>query len=125
MQKESHSFVDLEYERPAEGKRAKTVSATPDIIKAYEKDPNAVKLDPAGYFVILPKAEGNTILVEHYSYGNQLLRIIQGSDARNIYWTIIENGWVTELSHSAYLGKELTKAEMSMTYGFKYVQDMA
>jgi len=42
-----------------------------------------------------------------------------------IYWTIIENGWVCEMSHAAYLGKELTKAEMSMKLGFKYVQDKA
>ena len=96
-----------------------------EIIQVEEKDPDKVKLDKAGYFVIVPKAESNTILVEHYSYTNQLLRVIKGKDSRNIYWTIIENGWVTELSHAAYLGKELTKAEMSIKQGFKYVQDKA
>ncbi|MFL0266794.1 DUF4346 domain-containing protein [Candidatus Clostridium radicumherbarum] len=101
------------------------MSSTIEVINVEEKDPNKVKLDKAGYFVILPKADSNTILVEHYSYTNQLLRIIKGKDARNIYWTIIENGWLTELSHSAYLGKELTKAEMSIKLGFKYIQDKA
>jgi len=38
---------------------------------------------------------------------------------------IINNKWVTELSHAAYLGKELTKAELSITKGFKFVQDGA
>lgn len=96
-----------------------------EIVNAEEKDPYKVKLDRSGYFVIVPKVDINTILVEHYSYTNNLLRIIKGQDARNIYWTIIENGWVTEISHAAYLGKELTKAEMSMSLGFRYVQDKA
>ena len=31
--------------------------------------------------------------------------------------------WVTGLSHAAYLGKKLVKAELSLQHGFKYVQD--
>ncbi|WP_291582686.1 DUF4346 domain-containing protein [Clostridium sp. UBA6640] len=103
----------------------KPIISTVDIINAEEKDPNKVKLDKEGYFVIVPKVENNAILVEHYSYNNQLLRIIKGKDARNIYWTIIENRWVSEMSHAAYLGKELTKAELSIELGFKYIQDKA
>lgn len=96
-----------------------------EIVNAEEKDPNKVKLDKCGYFVIVPKADINIIIVEHYSNANQLLRIIKGKNARNIYWTIIENGWITEMSYAAYMGKELTMAEMSMQVGFKYVQDKA
>ncbi len=95
------------------------------VITAKEKDPNKVKLDKAGYFVIVPKADKGIILVEHYNYANQLLRVIQSDNARDLYWTIIENGWVSEMSHAAYLGKELTYAQMSMQMGFKYVQDKA
>lgn len=102
-----------------------TIASSVEIVTAEEKDANKVKLDKAGYFVIVPRIDNNTILVEHYSYNNQLLRIIKGEDARNIYWTIIENEWVTEMSHSAYLGKELVKAEMSIKLGFKYIQDKA
>lgn len=96
-----------------------------EIVNAQEKDPNKVSLDKSGYFVIVPKADINLILVEHYDNTNNLLRIIKGNNARNIYWTIIENEWVTEISHAAYLGKELTQAEMSMHLGFKYIQDKA
>lgn len=103
----------------------KPMSMTVEVVNAGDKDQEQVKLDKAGYFVIVPKADKNIILVEHYSYTNQLLRIVKGEDARNIYWTIIDNGWVTELSHAAYLGKELTKAEMSIKLGFKYIQDKA
>ena len=99
--------------------------ASVEVVKAQGKDPQRVKLDKAGYFVIIPQPANGLIVVEHYSYKNQLLRVIEGQDARSIYWTIIENGWVTELSHAAYLGKELTKAEISMKFDYKYVQDGA
>ncbi len=89
------------------------------------KEPAKVKTDKAGYFVIIPQSEKRIIVVEHYNYDNTLLRIIEGKEARSIYWTIIENGWVTQLSHAAYLGRELTKAELSICMGFKYVQDGA
>jgi len=39
--------------------------------------------------------------------------------------TIVDDGWVTELSHAAYLGKELARAELSLQLGFRYVQDGA
>jgi len=32
---------------------------------------------------------------------------------------------VSQLSHAAYLGKELAIAELSLKYGFTYVQDGA
>ena len=103
---------------------AEAVSAV-KVITAKPKDPQKVKLDRAGYFVIVPKAELGIILVEQYNYANQLLRVIQGDNARDIYWTIIENNWVSEMSHAAYLGKELTAAQLSMQIGFKYIQDKA
>ena len=99
----------------------KPVMSAIETVTVKEKDPKAVRLDKAGYFVIVPKKD--VILVEHYSNANQLLHILKGENARNIYWTLLENQWVTELSHAAYLGKELAKAEMSIKLGFKYVQD--
>lgn len=84
-----------------------------------------IPLDRAGYFVILPLADRNVINVEHYSYDNTLLHIMEGPDARALYLAIIHEGWVTELSHAAYLGKELAKAELALDYDFKYVQDGA
>lgn len=97
--------------------------STVPVVQARE--PARVEMDKAGYFVIIPQSEKGIIAVEHYSYDNRLLRVIEGGDARSIYWTIIENAWVTQLSHAAYLGKELAKAELSMRMGFKYVQDGA
>lgn len=93
------------------------------IIQA--KESIKAELDKVGYFVIIPQREKGILTGEHYSYDNKLLRVIEGRDARSIYWTLIENGWVTQLSHAAYLGKELAKAELSIKLGFKYVQDGA
>ena len=88
-------------------------------------EPATTKLDRAGYFVIIPQPQRDLITVEHYSYENKLLRTINGATARSLYRTIIDNGWVTELSHAAYLGRELAKAELSIRLGFKYVHDGA
>lgn len=94
-----------------------------EIVQAQE--PQNIEMDKSGYFVILPDSKDRQILIEHYSYDDRLLRVIKGINAREIYWTIINNGWVTQLSHAAYLGKELTKAELSIQYNLPYVQDGA
>lgn len=96
--------------------------STLEIVKA--KEPTKIELDKNGYFVVYPQKNGE-VIVEHYANNNKLLRIIKGHNTREIYWTIIENGWITQLSHAAYLGKELTKAELSIKYNFKYIQDKA
>lgn len=101
-------------------------SAGPEAnIVAAALAPEAIRLDKAGYFVILPLLEREMLTVEHYAYDNALLRVVEGRDARTIYHTLIAGGWVTELSHAAYLGKELARAELSLQHGFKYVQDGA
>lgn len=88
------------------------------------KQPAKLELDKKGYFVIIvPDRKSGIIIVEHYSYDNKLQHIIEGKDSAGIYRTIIKNGWVTQLSHAAYLGKELARAELSLKLGFRYVQD--
>lgn len=94
-------------------------------VKAAAPLPKAVKLDRAGYFVILPSRKTRIITVEHYSYDNKLLRIIEGKDSREIYFTLINNKWVTDMAHAAYMGKELGRAELSLSRKFKFVQDGA
>lgn len=86
-------------------------------------DPGRIKLDEAGYFVI--HIEGDVLLVEHYSYDEKLIRVIEGRDARSIYLTLIRNGWVSRLDHAAYLGKELARAEWSIKHRSGFVQDGA
>lgn len=99
------------------------VSGADPVPVIHAECPKKLVLDKAGYFVIIPSKERKIIIVEHYSYDNRHLHTIEGKDAPAIYGTIIENGWVSELSHAAYLGRELAKAELSMEYGFEFIQD--
>ena len=100
-----------------------SISTMPTVIVHESRQP--VKMDGAGYFVITPLVEGDVINIEHYAYDNKLLRSIEGTNARDLYMALVNNGWVTEMSHAAYLGKELTRAELSLRFGLKYVQDGA
>jgi tetrahydromethanopterin S-methyltransferase subunit A len=123
-----HAKVTELAARPAKGTQGQFVPP-PDIpeqeavkhVIAEATDPMRIKLDKAGYFVI--NIEGGNLLVEHYDYKERLLRVIEGPDARSIYLTIVRNGWVSKLDHAAYLGKELTKAELSIRHGFEFTQD--
>jgi tetrahydromethanopterin S-methyltransferase subunit A len=99
------------------------IDAVPAIL--VEEMDNPVKLDKAGYFVIFPIQERKVIHVEHYSYENSLLNVLEGASARTLYLKIIEKNWVSEMSHAAYLGKELAKAELGLAYGIPYTQDAA
>lgn len=86
------------------------------------KGSSTFTMDPAGYFVIIPNQEEEKIIVEQYSSTHELLRVIEGETASSICKTIVKNNWISNLSHAAYLGKELAKAELSIKRKFEYVQ---
>lgn len=97
-----------------------TVTEVPHV----EADPNeTVRMDPAGYFVILPQPQKGTIVGEHYDYDHERQRTIEGDAADDIYREIVERGLVTRLDHAAYLGAELARAELAITEGYEYEQD--
>ena len=98
-------------------------SASVPVIRA--KSTEKIKLDKAGYFVILPIKKDGILRVEHYSYDNKLLRIIEGKTSKEIYLTIINENWVKQLDHAAYLGKELARAELALSHNIPFVQDGA
>jgi len=88
------------------------ISSVPKIMA---REPKNLEMDKAGYFVVIPNLERKIIVVEHYFYDNKLLHIIERKDAPFIYSTIIENRLIIKLSHAAYLGRELAKAELVMS----------
>ncbi len=100
-------------------------SSSGSVSVTQARAPAHVELDKAGYFVVLVQRDRGVIIAEHYTYDNTLNGVIEGQDARDIYWTAIEHAWVSELSHAAYLGKELAKAEAALKSGGKYMQDGA
>jgi hypothetical protein len=81
------------------------------------------KMDPEGFFTIKPFPEEGLIRVRHYSPKKELLCEIEGKNAEEIYNTIVREGMVSSLSHAAYIGSELQKAEIAMKNGLDYVQD--
>jgi tetrahydromethanopterin S-methyltransferase subunit A len=110
--------------RPAAGPATGIAAPEPtERVNATGTDPQRIKLDPAGYFVI--NIVGDTLVVEHFDYREKLIRVIEGRDARSIYLTLVRNGWVSKLDHAAYLGKELARAELSIRHGLGFVQDGA
>ncbi|WNY25050.1 dihydropteroate synthase-like protein [Methanolapillus millepedarum] len=52
-------------------------------------------------------------------------KIIIGTDSAFMMEKIIQENLITELSHAAYLGRELQKAEIAMNLGRSYAQDDA
>ncbi|MHB1680136.1 MAG: DUF4346 domain-containing protein [bacterium] len=104
---------------------ALNLSPAGKIDKITAKKPEKIKLDKKGYFVIIPSFADKSITVEHYDYSNKLLNVIKGNDVYAIYSTIIEKGLISELTHAAYIGKELEKAAWCINYGVKFNQDGA
>ena len=80
---------------------------------------NPVKMDSAGYFVVVPLAERSIIHVEHYAYDNSLLRIIEGHTARSIYDAIIDGEWVTELESCCLPGQGIGQSGIITPIGLQ------
>jgi len=99
-----------------------------DVIRAERQ--KEMIFDPSGFFVIFLKDE--EIIVEHYTNvkkggeleveTGRLTTVIKGTDAKAICDTIVEKGLVSRRDHSAYLGRELQKAEIALKKGIEYVQ---
>ncbi|MBT3395410.1 DUF4346 domain-containing protein [archaeon] len=79
--------------------------------------------DKKGYFLIRLERKNKEIEVGFVSNKHIITKIIRGKNSEEIYNTIIKNKMISNMSHAAYLGKELYKAELALRYGKKYVQD--
>ena len=89
------------------------------------KAPKQLRLDRAGFFIVLPQPQKGLIICEHYENSGRLAHLIEGRQAALIAATIVERGLVTQLDHAAYLGRELQKAEAALSAGIAYEQDAA
>ncbi|MCA1904068.1 MAG: DUF4346 domain-containing protein [Cyanobacteria bacterium KgW148] len=106
-------------------------------------------LDPAGYFIIYIDRENQLLVAEHYL--NQINErglaidpatgeviparggtkrspsaVFKGKTAKQVCVEIFERTNpipVSQLSHSAYLGRELQKAEWALQTNSDYIQD--
>ncbi|MFB0567404.1 MAG: dihydropteroate synthase-like protein [Candidatus Bathyarchaeia archaeon] len=94
------------------------------IITAAEKR-KPLLFDPKGCFKIILDRANEDIAALSFSTSkrDKPTVIIKGKSAENIYRKIVEMGLVTRLDHAAYLGSELTKAEIALKTGKEYIQD--
>jgi tetrahydromethanopterin S-methyltransferase subunit A len=95
------------------------------VARLRARAPKILRLDKAGFFVVIPQAATGLIICEHYENSGRLAHVIEGRQAALIASTVIQEGLVTQLDHAAYLGRELTKAEIALKTGSHYEQDAA
>lgn len=82
------------------------------------------EMDEKGYFLIDPRSDDEIIYAHHYTNDKRYQCSIAGETAEEISHTIIEKNMVKSLLHMAYLGQELEKAELTITYDtITYEQD--
>ena len=88
------------------------------------------KMDPKGYFLIEVNRKKKIIQVGYCKFTrlgnssiNDMVAIIKGKTAIEIVNTLIREKFISTLQHAADMGIELHKAELSLKYGFKYIQD--
>ena len=88
------------------------------------------KMDPKGYFLIHINKKQKWIEVGYCKFTklgnspvNDMIATIKGKTAIEIVNTLIREKFITSLQHAADMGIELHKAELSLKYNFKYIQD--
>ena len=88
------------------------------------------KMDPKGYFLIAVDKKNKIIRVGYCIFTklgnspiNDMVSEIKGKTAIEIVNTFIREKFISTLQHAADMGIELHKAELSLKYDFKYIQD--
>ena len=88
------------------------------------------KMDPKGYFLIGVDKKKKFIQVGYCKFTklgnspiNDMVAVVKGKTAIEIVNTLIREKFISSLQHAADMGIELHKAELSLKYGFKYIQD--
>ena len=88
------------------------------------------KMDPKGYFLIAINKNKKIIRVGYCKFAklgnlpiNDMVAEITGKTAIEIVNTLIREKFISTLQHAADMGIELHKAELSLKYGFDYIQD--
>ena len=99
------------------------------IIAKYHKIKDW-EMDPKGYFLIKVDKKKKFIQVGYCKLTrlgnspiNDMVAVIKGNTAIEIVNTLIREKFISTLQHAADMGIELHKAELSLKYGFKYIQD--
>jgi tetrahydromethanopterin S-methyltransferase subunit A len=88
--------------------------------------PNAmgqITLDALGLFLVGLRRETGEIVVDHYSADRRYVNTVTGTSAEAVCHTLVREGLLSELSHAAYVGREVAKAEEALRWGLEFEQD--
>ena len=119
----AHHVEACEGRDPGPAPRAPHAGRLVSVFRAER--PGHLVLDPAGYLVVTPDRRRDLIAVEHYDNEGVLRAVVEGRRAEDLAATLLRKKLVTRLDHAAYLGRELTRAEIALKEGTPYVQDRA
>jgi thymidylate synthase len=90
-----------------------------ELLEKFGKQTNCF-FDLRGHYLI--RIEKGKIKVEHFSPNNLLLKVYEGTNAREINDSINSSQHSIDSYHSSYLGEELMKAEVALKLGIEYIQ---
>ena len=100
-----------------------------NIPAKYDKIKDWV-IDPKGYFLIKVDRECNLIRVGYCLFSklnnnpiHDMIAEVTGKTSIEIVNTLIRKNFISTLQHAADMGIELQKAELSLKYNLKYIQD--
>ncbi len=83
------------------------------------------RLDATGYFTFHVDRNQHQIVARHYAAGSTDTPTIElrGSTVQQLIDAILTRELVSQLDHAAYIGRELTKAELALKTGRPYIQE--
>lgn len=93
---------------------------TKDIIDVERWD-DYLELDPNGYFLF--EIEDEWIYAGLVNENNEMILILRGKRAIDLFKAIIDKKLVSSLDHAAYIGYELGKCEEALRKNRRYIQD--
>jgi tetrahydromethanopterin S-methyltransferase subunit A len=102
---------------------AKQVTNIKKIIEAHHNPIKEWHQDPKGYFLIKVNHKKKLVEAGYVTSKHVIFKMVTGTNAMDLYHTVIREKLVSRLEHAAYLGKEFYKAELALRYGKKYVQE--
>jgi dihydropteroate synthase-like protein len=102
----------------------KRIEADARVTVTSEND-KPTNLDSAGVFKIFTDRIEEVLVAVYYEsiQMDKPVQVIKGRTAESVYLKIMEMGLISELNHAAYLGSELSKAEIALRIGKKFIQD--
>jgi len=100
-----------------------TVAIKTSVTTYKATEPPHMIADSAGYCVIELLPEKCAIGLTHYLNNGEINGRVEGQSHKAIYCKALELGWVSQLDHAAYLGRELYRAEQALNNHNIYIQD--